>query len=811
MHVTRFVAKSKLLGCRINMEKFGFHKVLNNPKDGQAAITHMRPEILGDRRDNRRSSGVSGQSAGAFQTSSLKIDNCPHNSIALSNRIGASASDFPNIPNHSPILIDSNYVYSIEKRDDVNPGSLGLAGHLRLWGKWSLGQPVRVEPFDLAKHYINTMDILIDFRVKARSHSNPIPHEDLIETFKRNYMNQILQPTQPIIMDYQLSLFTLSIDNIQIVEVNENDGLPQIQDSKDLSTKGILFKQTEITFYPYDGSQLNIVKPKSLQKKKLGFGSSTKPSARKNLINPDFKLEDLGIGGLNSEFQEIFRRAFNSRILPPELAEKLNYKHCKGLLLYGPPGTGKTLIARKLSKMLNGNEPKIVNGPEMLNKFVGASEENIRNLFKDAEAEYKLKGDDSDLHVIIFDELDSVFKQRGSSKSDGTGVGDNVVNQLLAKMDGVDQLNNILIIGMTNRLDLIDNALLRPGRFELQIEISLPDEKGRKDILLIHTKTLSENKFLNKDVDFDELAILTKNFTGAELEGLCNSAKSFALSRHTKSGAVAQIDFDSIAKFEIVRNDFLLALNEVKPAFGTDEEDLASSAPHGIIEFSPKIKQIFDRGQSYIDEVRTSETDSLISVLLHGPSGSGKTAIACTLALNSDFPFIKLLSAESVVGMGELQKISYIDNFFRDVYKSSLSVVVLDKIETLINYVGIGPRFSNDILQVLKVYLTKKPPKGRRLLILGTTSLYLVLKAMELDDCFVNKIAVPPITKSEEIGKILTKVGYRDSDREQILDQLSRFDINIGVKKLFQVLMNSKYLRSDADGVVENIIEAQSG
>ena len=94
----------------------------------------------------------------------------------------------------------------------------------------------------------------------------------------------------------------------------------------------------------------------------------------------------------------------------------MDYKHCKGLLLYGPPGTGKTLIARKLSKMLNGKEPKIVNGPEMLSKYVGASEENIRNLFKDAEAEYKLKGEDSDLHVIIFDELDSVFKQRGSGK-----------------------------------------------------------------------------------------------------------------------------------------------------------------------------------------------------------------------------------------------------------------------------------------------------------------------------------------------------------------------------------------------------------
>ena len=229
------------------------------------------------------------------------------------------------------------------------------------------------------------------------------------------------------------------------------------------------------------------------------------------------------------------------------------------LLLFGPPGTGKTLIARKLSKMLNGREPKIVNGPEMLSKYVGASEENIRNLFKDAEQEYKQKGEDSDLHVIIFDELDSVFKQRGSGKSDGTGVGDNVVNQLLSKMDGVDQLNNILVIGMTNRLDLIDTALLRPGRFEIQIEISLPDEKGRRDILLIHTAKLRENDLLTSDIDFDELSSLTKNFTGAELEGLCNSAKSFAITRHVKSGSIAQIDVDSIRNLKITRNDFLLA------------------------------------------------------------------------------------------------------------------------------------------------------------------------------------------------------------------------------------------------------------
>jgi vesicle-fusing ATPase len=219
--------------------------------------------------------------------------------------------------------------------------------------------------------------------------------------------------------------------------------------------------------------------------------------------------------------------------------------------LYGPPGTGKTLIARQIGKMLNAREPKIVNGPEILSKYVGASEENIRKLFADAEKEviidlvlgftprsyfhdqYKEKQDESGLHIIIFDELDAIFKQRGS-KNDGTGVGDSVVNQLLSKMDGVDQLNNILIIGMTNRMDMIDEALLRPGRLEVHMEISLPDETGRAQILNIHTSKMRANGVMDLDVDLLELAALTKNFSGAEILGLIKSATSFAFNRHVK-------------------------------------------------------------------------------------------------------------------------------------------------------------------------------------------------------------------------------------------------------------------------------------
>jgi vesicle-fusing ATPase len=262
-------------------------------------------------------------------------------------------------------------------------------------------------------------------------------------------------------------------------------------------------------------------------------------------------------------------------------------------------------MARQIGKMLNAREPKIVNGPEILNKYVGQSEENIRKLFADAEKEvcfdviwllpvlltprkkYKEKGDESGLHIIIFDELDAIFKQRGSTNT-GTGVGDTVVNQVLSKMDGVDQLNNILIIGMTNRIDMIDEALLRPGRLEVHMEISLPDEHGRYQILTIHTAKMRTNGVMDGDVDIKELAKLTKNFSGAEIGGLVKSATSFAFNRHVKVGTIAGIS-DDVENLRVNAGDFANALEEVHPAFGVSEEELAQVIQNGIIHYGTSV------------------------------------------------------------------------------------------------------------------------------------------------------------------------------------------------------------------------------
>lgn len=167
-------------------------------------------------------------------------------------------------------------------------------------------------------------------------------------------------------------------------------------------------------------------------------------------------------------------------------------------------------------------------------------------------------------------------------------MGDSIVNQLLAKLDGVEQLNNILVIGMTNRLDMIDEALLRPGRLEVHLEISLPDEKGRLQIIKIHTTKMKTNNILDDDVDLYELSQLTKNYSGAEIAGLVKSASSFAFNRHVKVGSLATVD-KSVENLKVCRADFIHALDEVKPSFGVSEDEMKGCLKNGVIHYSPVI------------------------------------------------------------------------------------------------------------------------------------------------------------------------------------------------------------------------------
>jgi vesicle-fusing ATPase len=188
------------------------------------------------------------------------------------------------------------------------------------------------------------------------------------------------------------------------------------------------------------------------------------------------------------------------------------------------------------------------------------------------------------------------------------------------------------------------------------------------------------------------------------------AASSFAFSRHIKVGTMAAIDPD-VENMKVSRQDFLSALDEVKPLFGVAEEELGKRILRGIIHFSPFIKDILEEGRLYINQVRKPDSTPILSVALHGPPGSGKTALAARMAIDSGFPFIKLISPEDMVGFSEMQKVQQLDKTFRDAYKSTLSVIVIDNVEMLVDWVPIGPRFSNSVLVALKVLLDKQPPK----------------------------------------------------------------------------------------------------
>lgn len=721
----------------------------------------------------------------------LRAGNCPDNTYALANVAAVSPQDFEE---GVFIAINDFYVFTTRHSRDIAPGTVGLNGTQRLWVGLSIEEVMQVRKYDLhaatgKQAYIGSLNLEISFRGKNNITDKPFDQDELAKAMLAKFENQVFTPTQLFLMDFKGFIFEMRVQSMQSIDLNDMETSAQISTS--IETKAVFLSKTAVNFFKgRDG----LVQLKS---------SSIRPRADA-VIRPDFKFEELGVGGLDKEFANIFRRAFASRVFPPAFIEKLGISHVKGLLLYGPPGTGKTLIARKIGKMLNAKEPKIVNGPEILSKYVGSSEENIRNLFKDAEAEFKAKGDESSLHIIIFDELDSVFKQRGS-RGDGTGVGDNVVNQLLAKMDGVDQLNNILVIGMTNRRDLIDIALLRPGRFEVQVEIQLPDEEGRYQIFEIHTKKMRENKALGSDVDLHELAAISKNFSGAEIEGLVKSASSFAIDGVVNIGkGKTNVNDKTISSMKVTRKNFLDALSEVTPAFGVSEGDLKMCLKEGLVSYSPRVNDILKVGHRYVRQTR--EKTNLISLLMHGPSGSGKTALSAKIALDSGFPFVRLLSPDNMAAMSESAKIAYIDNLFRDAYKSPLNVVVIDDIEKIIEWVPIGPRFSNAILQVLTTYLKRHPPDDRRLLILTTTSSYTVLQQLDLLSCFNNDIAVPNLSTLDEFNNVMIEKEFMDDgSRVEVLNKLAAITprLDVGIKNALINIDSATFGENPVDELVE--------
>ncbi|KAM4623946.1 vesicle-fusing ATPase-like isoform 2-T2 [Polymixia lowei] len=708
----------------------------------------------------------------------MRAARCPTDELSLTNCAVVSEKEQQCEQHVTVRNMTHKYVFTVKTHPSVVPETIAFSLPQRKWAGLSIGQEVEVTnyKFDKSKQCVGTMTVEIDFLQKKNVDSNPYDSDKMAHEFIQHFNNQAFSVGQQLVFSFCDKLFGLLIKDIEAMDssILKGDNTPGKRQKIEI---GLLLVNSQVIFEKAESSSLTLV------------GKAKTRESRQSIINPDWNFERMGIGGLDKEFSDIFRRAFASRVFPPDIVEQMGCKHVKGILLFGPPGCGKTLMARQIGTMLNAREPKIVNGPEILNKYVGESEANIRKLFADAEEEQKRLGANSGLHIIIFDEIDAICKQRGSMAG-STGVHDTVVNQLLSKIDGVEQLNNILVIGMTNRPDLIDEALLRPGRLEVKMEIGLPDEKGRVQILNIHTAKMRQFNLLAGDVDVKELAVETKNYSGAELEGLVRAAQSTAMNRHIKASVTVEVDMEKAEKLQVHRHDFLASLNnDIKPAFGTNQEDYACYIMNGIIRWGDPVSAVLGDGELLVQQAKNSDRTPLVSVLLEGPPNSGKTALAAKISEDSQFPFIKICSPDKMIGHSEIAKCQAIKKIFEDAYKSQLSCVVVDDIERLLDYVPIGPRFSNLVLQALLVLLKKPPPKGRKLLIIGTTSRKDVLQEMEMLDAFSTTIHIPNISQGEQLVEALEMLGsFQEKERATIAKAVRGQRLWIGIKKLLMLI-----------------------
>jgi len=748
----------------------------------------------------------------------LEVGGLPSNRLAYTNKIYISPDNASSIAgyyekNQIPVgksmLVEVNgHPYQVDAHPQVPNNEVALNGLQRRFLNLSLATSVKINPFvphtNLA---LATLDLSVDLLTKKKT-ADPkakpreIDTDRLATTVLTVLEEQIMEPKRTMALDFEGTKLELTVKHMTTISVGKekekkstkNSGRdsssssssPSSSSSSPSSCKvGQLLAPTAMVFSRKEGGALLAFTGDHIADGAGGSGGAT------NLFNGDFDFEKLGIGGLDAEFNQIFRRAFASRIWPAHIIQQMGIHHVRGMLLYGPPGCGKTLIARQIGKALNAREPKIVNGPEILNKYVGGSEEKIRELFAEAEQEQLEAGDNSMLHIVIMDEMDAICKQRGTVK-DGTGVSDSVVNQLLSKIDGVDSLNNILLIGMTNRKDMIDDALLRPGRLEVHVEIGLPDTKGRLQILNIHTRNMKNAKRITPEAiqKLPQLAEKAKNFSGAELEGLVKAASSFALARC--------LDVKDLKKAPDTRNlvlqyaDFEQALDDVEPKFGAKSQELRAHYRNGFVPYGASFGIMMAILERLVEQVRSSERTPLMSVLLQGPPASGKTAIAAKLAVDSGFPFVRMISADEMIGYSDVSKCQMIHKAFMDSYKSPLSIIFLDDIERLIDYVPIGPRFSNAVLQTLLVLLKKIPPdEGRRLMVVGTTSHHHLLEDLGLVQAFGVAQTVPLLEEPKDVCEVLRVAAHMSKEDARSIAKAIH-NKPIGIKQLLMVAEMAK-------------------
>ncbi|WP_336363673.1 CDC48 family AAA ATPase [Halalkalicoccus salilacus] len=367
------------------------------------------------------------------------------------------------------------------------------------------------------------------------------------------------------------------------------------------------------------------------------------------------------IGGLDEEL-DMVREMIELPLSEPELFRQVGIDPPKGVLLYGPPGTGKTLIARAVANEVDANFHH-VSGPEIMSKYKGESEEQLREVFERAR--------ESSPSIVFFDEIDSVAGKR----EDGGDVESRVVAQLLSLMDGLDARGDVVVIGATNRVDALDPALRRGGRFDREIEIGVPAVAGRREIFEVHTRGMP----LAEDVDLDRLAERTYGFVGADIHALATEAGMNALRRFRTDGG-------TLSELTVTREDFDMARAAVDPSamreYVAETPQTSFDDVGGLEEAKATLREAIEWPLSYAELFEKTATDPPSGVLLYGPPGTGKTMLARAVASESQVNFIHVAGPELLDRyVGESEKA--VRKVFERARQSAPSIVFFDEIDAL--------------------------------------------------------------------------------------------------------------------------------
>ncbi|MDR1819638.1 MAG: CDC48 family AAA ATPase [Methanobrevibacter sp.] len=409
-----------------------------------------------------------------------------------------------------------------------------------------------------------------------------------------------------------------------------------------------------------------------------------------NLV--DVSYED--IGGLKEEVKKV-REMVEIPLKRPELFDRLGISPPKGVLMHGPPGTGKTLLAKAVASESDAHFIAI-NGPEIMSKYVGGSEENLREFFEEAE--------ENAPSIIFIDELDAIAPKREETQGE---VERRIVAQLLTLMDGLKTRGQVVVIGATNRPDSLDPALRRPGRFDREIEIGVPDKDGRKEVIEIHTRGMP----LSEKVDLDELSEITHGFVGADLEALCKEAAMRVVRRVLPDIKTdEEIPKEVLQKLIVKKNDFKEALKEIQPSalreILVQIPDVKWEDIGGLNDAKQELQEAVEWPLKYPENFEKFGVKPPKGILLYGTPGTGKTLLAKAVANESEANFIAVKGPELLSKwVGDSEK--GVREIFRKARQTAPTVIFFDEIDSIASSRGGSTGDSGVTQRVVNQLLTE--------------------------------------------------------------------------------------------------------